>query len=196
MLSKGKLATVLIIFVAFMQTGCTLLAVGTAGAAATVSANDRRTVGTQIDDKTTQSRVRSAINDIPLIKDTAAVSVDVYNGQVLLTGQAPLQTMITDVESKANKTTNVLKVHNQVRLGQPIAATSTMNDVWLASKIKTIMLANEDIPLFKLELVVEDSEVFIMGLLTKKEASAAVEAARNVDGVTKVIRVMELIPLN
>ena len=31
---------------------------------------------------------------------------------------------------------------------------------------------------------------------TKKEASAAVEAARNVDGVTKVIRVMELIPLN
>jgi osmotically-inducible protein OsmY len=69
-----------------------------------------------------------------------------------------------------------------------------MNDVWLASKIKTIMLADENIPLFKLDLVVEDSEVFIMGLLTKQEAAAAVEAARNVEGVTKVIRVMELIP--
>jgi osmotically-inducible protein OsmY len=196
MLEMGKLATVLVILVAVTQSSCTLLAVGTAGAAATVSANDRRTVGTQIDDKTTQSRVRSAINDIPLIKDDAAVSVDVYNGQVLLTGQAPLQSMIVDVENIATKTTNVLKVHNQVRLGQPIPATSTMNDVWLASKIKTIMLANEDIPLFKLELVVEDSEVFIMGLLTKKEAAAAVESARNVDGVTKVVRVMELIPAN
>jgi osmotically-inducible protein OsmY len=69
-----------------------------------------------------------------------------------------------------------------------------MNDVWLASKIKTIMLADEKIPLFKLVLVVEDSEVFIMGLLTKAEAAAAVDAARNVDGVSKVIRVMELIP--
>jgi osmotically-inducible protein OsmY len=55
------------------------------------------------------------------------------------------------------------------------------------------MLADEQIPLFKLDLIVEDSEVFIMGLLTKQEAAAAVEAARNVDGVTKVIRVMELI---
>jgi osmotically-inducible protein OsmY len=194
MLSKGNIATIGFILVAFLQTGCTALAVGTVGAAATTSATDRRTVGTQIDDKTTQSRVRSAINDIPLVKEQAAVSVDVYNGQVLLTGQAPLQTMINDVETTAVKVQNVLKVHNQVRLGQPIPATSTMNDVWLASKIKTIMLADENIPLFKLDLVVEDSEVFIMGLLTKQEAAAAVEAARNVSGVTKVIRVMELIP--
>ncbi|AEP28880.1 BON domain-containing protein [Brumicola nitratireducens] len=193
MFSKGKFATILIIFVAFMQSGCALMAVGTAGAAATASATDRRTVGTQIDDKTTQSRVRSAINDIPLVKDEAAVSVDVYNGQVLLTGQAPLQRMIIDIENSASTVQNVTKVHNQIRLGSPIPATSTMNDVWLASKIKTIMLADEQIPLFKLDLIVEDSEVFIMGLLTKQEAAAAVEAARNVDGVTKVIRVMELI---
>ncbi len=193
MFSKGKFATILVIFVAFMQSGCTLMAVGTAGAAATASATDRRTVGTQIDDKTTQSRVRSAINDIPLVKDEAAVSVDVYNGQVLLTGQAPLQSMIVNVENSASTVQNVTKVHNQIRLGSPIPATSTMNDVWLASKIKTIMLADENIPLFKLDLIVEDSEVFIMGLLTKEEAASAVEAARNVDGVTKVIRVMELI---
>lgn len=194
MFSKGKLTTLLILLATLMQSGCALVAVGTVGAAATTSANDRRTVGTQIDDKTTQSRVRSAINDIPLVKDEAAVSVDVYNGQVLLTGQAPVQKMIVDVEVAAKKVPNVMKVHNQVRLGSPIPATATMNDVWLASKIKTIMLGDERVPLFKLDLVVEDSEVFIMGLLTKEEAAAAVDAARNVDGVTKVIRVMELIP--
>jgi osmotically-inducible protein OsmY len=194
MFSSRKSATILIVFIAFMQTGCALVTVGTVGAAATASATDRRTVGTQIDDKTTQSRVRSAINDIPLVKDDAAVTVDVYNGQVLLTGQAPTQRMIIEVEKSATAVQNVMKVHNQVRLGSPIPATSTMNDVWLASKIKTIMLGNEQIPLFKLVLVVEDSEVFIMGLLRKEEAAAAVDAARNVDGVSKVIRVMELIP--
>mmetsp|Transcript_14378 Transcript_14378/g.45698 ORF Transcript_14378/g.45698 Transcript_14378/m.45698 type:complete len:121 (+) Transcript_14378:835-1197(+) len=113
MLSKGKIVSIIIIFVAFMQTGCAAIAVGTVGAAATTSATDRRTVGTQIDDKTTQSRVRSAINTIPNVKDEAAVSVDVYNGQVLLTGQAPLQTMIVDVEEKAVKVQNVLKVQRK-----------------------------------------------------------------------------------
>jgi osmotically-inducible protein OsmY len=47
--------------------------------------------------------------------------------------------------------------------------------------------------MLRLDLIVEDSEVFIMGRLTKTEASAAVELVRNVTGVTKVIRVMELV---
>jgi osmotically-inducible protein OsmY len=193
MTRKEHILAGLVLGTVLLQSGCAVVAVGTVGTAATVSATDRRTVGTQIDDKTTQSRVRSAINDIPLVKDTAAVSVDAYNGQVLLTGQAPTKEMIAAVESAAKSIPNVVKVHNQVRLSAPIPASSTMNDVWLSSKLKTIMIADEEVPLFKLDIIVEDSEVFIMGLLTKSEAAAAVEAARNVDGVTKVIRVMELV---
>jgi len=174
------------------QSGCAVVAVGAAGTAAAVSANDRRTVGQQIDDKTMQSRVRTAINSDDRVKEQAAISVNVYNGQVLLTGQAPTQAMIAQAESAANKVENIVKVHNQIRLGSPIPASSSMNDVWLASKLKTNMVANDRVPLFKLDLVVEDSEVFIMGLLTKQEATAAVDVARNIKGVTKVIRVMEL----
>jgi osmotically-inducible protein OsmY len=191
MIKRIFIATI-ITFSLLTQTGCAVVAVGAAGTAAAVSANDRRTVGTQIDDKTTQSRVRSAINAHTEIKEEAAISVDVYNGQVLLTGQAPTQAMINKAEAAAQSIGNVVKVHNQVRLGSPIPATSTMNDVWLASKLKTQMLASDRVPMLKLDVTVEDSEVFIMGLLTKEEASAAVEVARNVKGVTKVIRVMEL----
>jgi osmotically-inducible protein OsmY len=191
MIKRTFIASI-ITFALLTQTGCAVVAVGAAGTAAAVSANDRRTVGTQIDDKTTQSRVRSAINAHTEIKEEAAISVDVYNGQVLLTGQAPTQAMINKAEAAAQSIGNVVKVHNQVRLGSPIPATSTMNDVWLASKLKTQMLASDRVPMLKLDVTVEDSEVFIMGLLTKEEASAAVDVARNVKGVTKVIRVMEL----
>jgi osmotically-inducible protein OsmY len=55
------------------------------------------------------------------------------------------------------------------------------------------MTADESVPLLKLDLIVEDSEVFIMGRLTKREATAAVNVARNVQGVVKVVRVMELV---
>jgi osmotically-inducible protein OsmY len=173
-------------------SGCvSVVAVGAAGTAA-VSASDRRTVGTQIDDKTIEARVNSAIKKIAGVDENAAISIHAYNGQVLLTGQANQTSLIKSAELATSKVAQVTKVHNQIRLGEPISATSTMNDIWLGTKIRTLMTADEKVTLLKLDLIVEDSEVFIMGKLTKQEATAAVEVARNVNGVTKVIRVMEL----
>jgi osmotically-inducible protein OsmY len=187
------LRTIVMLLICTQVSGCvSVVAVGAAGTAA-VSASDRRTVGRQIDDKTTEARVNAAINAIDGLEKNAAISVHVYNGQVLLTGQANRQNLIDSASKAALRVAHVDKVHNQLRLGQPIPASSTMNDVWLGTKIRTLMTANDRVPLLKLDLIVEDSEVFIMGQLTKLEASAAVDIARNVQGVTKVIRVMELV---
>ncbi|MBT1451081.1 BON domain-containing protein [Glaciecola sp. XM2] len=186
------LRALLVLILLTQLSGCvSVVAVGAAGTAA-VSASDRRTVGTQIDDKTIEARVNSAINKLEGTDESAAISVHAYNGQVLLTGQANQQSIINNAALVASKVPEVTKVHNQIRLGPPIPATATMNDIWLGTKIRTLMTADENVPLLKLDLIVEDSEVFIMGKLTKQEATAAVEVARNVTGVTKVIRVMEL----
>ncbi|MFC3121089.1 BON domain-containing protein [Agaribacter flavus] len=175
-----------------LVSGCaSVVAVGAAGTAAS-SASDRRSVGTQIDDKTMEARVSSAINAIPDIDENSAISVHVYNGQVLLTGQANQSSFIEAAQQKAASVTNVKRVHNQIRLGSPIPASSTMHDIWLGTKIRTLMGTNKKVPLLKLDLIVEDSEVFIMGKLTRKEALAAVDVARNVKGVSKVVRVLEL----
>ncbi len=188
---KSKFFMLVIIIAPLVLSGCaSVVAVGAAGAA--TSASDRRSLGTQIDDKTTDSRVNNAINTIPGIDEEAAISVHVYNGQVLLTGQASQESIISLAEKKARNVEHVLRVHNQIRLGEPIPATSTMHDIWLGTKIRTLMTANEDVPLLKLDLIVEDSEVFIMGKLTREEATATIELARNVKGVTKVVRVLEL----
>lgn len=184
---------VLLSFIVSQLSGCvSAVAVGAAGTAA-ASNLDRRTLGTQIDDKTMTARVSNAINKIPSVEENADISVHVYNSQVLLTGQARTQEIIVRATRATESVGQVSKIHNQVRLGEPIATGSTVNDIWLSTKIRTIMATDNRVPLLKLDLIVEDSEVFIMGQLTKKEASATVEVARNVDGVTKVIRVMELI---
>jgi osmotically-inducible protein OsmY len=170
----------------------TAAAVGAAGTAA-VSNSDRRTLGTQIDDKTITARVSTAINKVANVDDDADISVHVYNSQVLLTGQARTQVISEDASLAAQTVAQVTKVHNQIRIGEPISTSSTVNDIWLSTKIRTIMTTDSRVPMLKLDLIVEDSEVFIMGQLTKEEATATVELVRNVDGVTKVIRVMELI---
>lgn len=184
---------VFILIMALQISGCaSIVAVGAAGTAATTT-SDRRSLGTQIDDKTITARVSSAINKIPLVEENADISVNVYNSQVLLTGQALTQLLIDDATKAAESVQQVTKVHNQIRLGQPIPATSTINDIWLGTKIRTLMSTDESVPLLKLDLIVEDSEAFIMGQLTKQEATATVELVRNVTGITKVVRVMELI---
>ncbi|GAB56283.1 transport-associated protein [Glaciecola punicea ACAM 611] len=189
-----KIALTVILGVGVSQlSGCvSAVAVGAAGTAA-VSNSDRRTLGTQIDDKTMTARINTAINKIPNLEKDADISVHVYNSQVLLTGQAVSQVLISEVTRVTQTVNQVSKIHNQIRLGAPIPAGSTINDVWLSTKIRTVMSTDSRVPMLKMDLIVEDSEVFIMGQLTKQEATATVELVRNVDGVTKVIRVMELI---
>jgi osmotically-inducible protein OsmY len=189
-----KVALTVILGVGVSQlSGCvSAVAVGAAGTAA-VSNSDRRTLGTQIDDKTMTARINTAINKITKLEKDADISVHVYNSQVLLTGQAVSQVLISEVYRVTQTVNQVSKIHNQIRLGAPISAGSIINDVWLNTKIRTVMSTDSKVPMLKMDLIVEDSEVFIMGQLTKQEATATVELVRNVHGVTKVIRVMELI---
>jgi osmotically-inducible protein OsmY len=191
---QDKIIVILLLsFILTQLTGCvSAVAVGAAGTAA-ASNLDRRTLGTQIDDKTMTARVSTAINKIPYVEENADISVHVYNSQVLLTGQARMQEIITQATQAAESVGQATKVHNQIRLGEPIPTTSTINDIWLSTKIRALMTTDNNVPMLKLDLIVEDSEVFIMGQLTRQEATAAVELARNIDGVSKVIRVMELI---
>ena len=43
----------------------------------------------------------------------------------------------------------------------------------------------------RVKVVTENSVVYLMGLLTSQEADAVTDKARNVSGVTKVIRLFE-----
>ena len=63
--------------------------------------------------------------------------------------------------------------------------------MWLVSKIKTKLLADKRVDGLHIDVAVENSEVFLMGLVSESEADIAVEIARNVSGVTQVIKAFE-----
>ena len=174
------------------QTGCTILAVGAAGTVAAVSANDRRTVGTQLDDTTTEGRIAFQLAQVESLSDRANIQVNVYNGVALLTGQAPTQALRQQAIDATQKVPNIEKIHNQIRVAEPTSASTQANDLWIASKIRAQFIADERVPTLNVEVIVENSEVFLMGRLTMAEANAAVDIARNVKGVTKVTRAFDI----
>lgn len=171
--------------------GC-VVAVGAAGAVAAKVANDRRTVGTQLDDQNADSAVAFQWSKSDALKEQANLQVDVYNGVALLTGQAPNQALIDEAVERAQNVDYLKKIHNQVRVASPIGAGTQANDIWLASKVRTKLVADERVPALQVRVVVQDSEVFLMGRLSSLEATAAVDIARNVTGVARVVRAFEI----
>ena len=172
--------------------GCAVVAVGAVSATAVSVSNDRRTAGTQLDDFNAQNTASRLLGKQESLSETANIEVTVYNKVALLTGQAPSQADIKLAEEQVRSISYVTKIHNQIRIGQPIATSSELYDRWLATKIRTKILASDNVPTSQISIIVEDSEVFLMGLVTNQEATAAVDIARHVDGVARVIRAFEI----
>lgn len=182
----------IVLLTASLLQGC-VVAVGAAGAVAAKVANDRRTVGTQLDDQNASAAVAYRWSQSDALKEQANLEVDVYNGVALLTGQAPSQQLINEAVSLAKDVEQIQKVHNQIRLGPPIEASTQANDIWLASKVRARIVADERVPALQVKVIVEAGEVFLMGRLNNQEATAAVDIARNTNGVARVIRAFEII---
>ena len=190
MLRSNTFYLPLVLSATLLLQGCAGLIIG-AGMGAVSVAHDRRTIGTQVDDTTAASRIAFAMSNDTAIKEQTNISVQVFNGTALLVGQAPTQVLIQQAEKLVSSVKNIKKLHNQIRLGSPISASIVANDVWLASKVKTKLIADNRIDGLHIEIEVENAEVFLMGLVSEKESIIAVDITRNIKGVKQVIKAFE-----
>jgi osmotically-inducible protein OsmY len=190
MLKLKNMYIPLLLSTTLLLQGCAGLIIG-AGVGAVSVAHDRRTLGTQVDDTTAAGRISTAISNDVAINEQASISVQVFNGTALLIGQAPTRALIQEAEKLASSVKNIKKLHNQVRLGLPIPPSVVATDAWLASKIKTKLIADKRIDGLHIEIEVENGEVFLMGLVSEQESNIAVEITRNIQGVKQVIKVFE-----
>jgi len=184
-----KNTAIVLTCVALLQ-GCAAAAIIAVVGGATVAA-DNRTLGKQIDDQRIELVAHNELSKITEVNEHTNIQVVSVNGSVLAVGQAP-NTRLRDLAIKTLSNVNgVLKVHNQIRIGNTISATTKSNDLWLTSKVKAALLANEKISSTDVKVVTENGEVFLMGLLPKSNASIAVDVARNITGVSRVYKMFE-----
>ena len=176
---------------AMLLQGCVAAAIGGAAVAgATKVATDPRSMGTQLDDETLESKVNSAIKKDQQIKSEARISVTSYSGRILLTGQVPNENLREVASSLAKGVQNVNDVYNEVRVGPKVDFAQISKDSWITSQIKSKMLLDSKVKTSDVKVVTENNEVFLMGNVTQDQGNAAAEIARNVAGVTKVIKVL------
>jgi len=182
--------SLLVLGTVVLLQGCAAAVVaGTAGAV--TAANDRRTLGSQIDDNNIEIKSNLAISEVSRLDNHANLSVISVNGIVLLVGQVANQEMKGEAFRAIENVSGIRKIHNQIRIGSNIGMTTQTHDSWLTSKVKAKLLATENLSSNNIKVVTENGEVFLMGLVSNSEANTAVNVARNVSGVERVIKVFE-----
>ncbi|WP_296294655.1 division/outer membrane stress-associated lipid-binding lipoprotein [Rheinheimera sp.] len=166
-------------------------AVVAGGASAVTSASDRRTLGSQIDDSSIVVKAERALEANKTLEERAHINVNSYNGILLLTGQAPSQDLVELASSLVQPIQGVKDVQNQIRVGNPISFTTRSRDSWITTRVKSLLVGDKEVSALNIKVVTENGEVFLMGLVSSSEADKAVEIARHVNGVSRVIKAFE-----
>lgn len=169
--------------------GCVAAVVGGAAAGTAAVASDRRTTGIYAEDENIEWKISLGIRQ--KLGDKVHVNVTSFNRIVLLTGETPTEEMRQEVEKIARSTENVRELRNEIVVGTPTTIGTWSDDSYLTTKVKYNLLSHADVSSNNVKVVSENGVVYLLGLVTRKEASAAAQAASTTGGVKKVVKVFE-----
>jgi osmotically-inducible protein OsmY len=172
----------------FALQGCELALIGAGGAAA-VSAFDRRTASAIYQDESMALSIRDRIGG--RFGSLTNVNVAPYNRMILLTGEAPDEATRAAIEADVRGIANIRSIVNDIQIAPVSSLAQRTNDAFITSKIKGRYLDSGKVNPVHVRVVTEAGVVYLLGLVTEKEADDAVEIARTTGGVRKVVKVFD-----
>jgi len=186
-----RILTALLLVLAALLPGCAAVVVGAAAGGAMVAV-DRRQPDIMGTDERIEIQATNRINDI--FKDKGHINVTSFNRQVLLTGEAATEALKQDAERAATTTPEVKNVTNELTIRTPTSFSQRSNDSYLTSVVKSRFVTTQKFNPVHVKVITEAGTVYLMGMVTKREADDATQIARTTSGVKRVVRVFEYIP--
>lgn len=169
--------------------GCELAILGAAGGAAYSIVEDRRSSGAQIDDEAIQLRAQNRVSE--RFGDKVHVTVTSFNRMALLTGEAPDEPMRDEIIKIVQGVPNVRGISNEIQLAIPTPRASRINDELITTKVKGRLIDSGKANSVHVKVVTEAGVVYLMGVVTEREAEDSVEIARTTGGVRKVVKIFD-----
>jgi osmotically-inducible protein OsmY len=176
--------------------GCPLAIVGGLGAAggAGYAANQERGAGGTFNDFKIKTDIQSAWihTDPALQKD---FNVTVYQGRVLLTGNAPTPELKAQAQQLASAEPGVRTVYNEIEVAPAETAWNTAKDAWITSRVRSSLIFNSHIRSDNYTVETVDRSVYLIGSArSQAELDTATNMARYVPGVKRVVSYVEIRP--
>lgn len=190
-LNVKRIATwTLLVALAPSLAGCFGAAVVGVGAGALMIA-DRRPAETYLTDEGIEMRANNRIGE--RFGDKVHVNVASFNRSALLTGEVPDAATRAEVEKIVSSVPNLKSISNELQIAGISSLGARSNDSYITSKVKARFVDASKFAVNHVKVITEGGTVYLLGLVTRAEADAAVEIARTTGGVLKVVRVFELV---
>ena len=181
----------LVLAAATSLSGCAAVLLGGAFIGGSLVVMDRRSTGTQVDDESIELKSVNRVNEV--LGDRGRVSVTSYNRLVLITGEVPDAAAKAKVEQAVSRIENVRGIVNELAVGFSSSIGTRSNDTLITSKVKASLIDAKDLQSNSFKVVTERGIVYLMGVVTEREAKRAADVARGVGGVVKVVRVFDIV---
>ena len=185
-----KVRCVVSLLIASLLTSC--IAVVVAGAAAGLIVYDRRSAVMMERDARIFHVIQKAIIPNPDFRDSRIVIVS-FNQVVLLVGQTSTASLRVVAERIAQQTPHVRHVYDEMSVGYPISLKQQSKDTLITGEVRSHILAKKGLESGSIRIVTENGVVYLMGIVTAEQANLAVDVARQIKGVQKVVKVFQYI---
>lgn len=183
-----------LILVSLMWLGsCAAVVSTTTGGEGVQENRGRRSLGAVVDDGSIETQIRVNLDAADEGLKDANISVVSFNAVVLLVGQVPTQDLKNLATRVANTPTRVKAVHNELEVGESSSFLARSGDALLTTKLKALLLADPTTSGMRTKVVTENSVVYLMGLVTQREAELVVDLVSKASGVAKVVKAFEYI---
>lgn len=175
-----------------LLAGCFPAVVATGTVIGVISFHDRRLSGVQADDEVSEWK---GSNRMPArYADKAHVNFTAYNRVMLLTGEVADEESRQAIGDMASAIEGIRKVQNELVIAPLSSFASRGNDAYISSKFKARLLDTHQVSANHIKPITENGTLFLMGLVSEREAKAAVAIARSTEGVRKVVNLLEILP--
>ena len=116
------------------------------------------------------------------------INTDIYEGRVMLTGSVPSSVEQRSVTALVKGIPGIREVYNDVQLKGGNDLIKTANDVWIATKLRALFLAERGIRSINLRWRVVNSEVYLIGQVRSDlELRKVITIVKNTVPVKRVI---------
>lgn len=154
-----------------------------------------RTPGTYIDDFVLDIGVveRSIRKSDDRFKGSHIV-VEVFDGNILLAGQVPSESLKLKATSETRKLKKVKDgaVYNYLQVAPPTTMLARTNDAYITTKVKTKLIASgfskkNEAYKRKIKVLTEDGTVYLMGIINQSDSENITALVKSVYGVRKIV---------
>ena len=187
---KFRLSVLAVLAATALLPACAPLVLGGAAVGGAMFASDRRTSGAQVEDQAIELKAGSRIKELATLGNVSATS---FNRLLLITGQVPTEADRVALGEALAKLENVRAVVNELAVVGNTTFSASSSDTIISAKVIGAFIDARDLQSNAFKVVTERGVVYLMGIVTEREAGRATELARSVGGVQKVVRVFEVI---